>query len=330
MKTTRGKQVVCKTQISGRNTANKLCTELLDGHYWAAENTRLEAWLQRGIDGQFEQLHGPIDEATGCERPAPVPRSPAPARIAVQTHRRQVSNRAMHLPEPQHGAQQHLTGTAQISPAPRIVPNRPRQTLGFSDPRVAGPAYHPGHSHQHSSISYPAVPVPHPLELGSVSPDVYTTPRMPRMSISSRSSNSSQGPPTPGCSNFAGTPPRSAKGSISSTSTSSSTLRGTFQLSQLVDEVELLHIAPNPSQTQTFKVVVRNLKPRTTKKEFNDLLEQKIQTYLHYSEMNLVESRGQLYGEITFKDSEVADRVVRKLNGFRFKDRKLQVQRVGS
>lgn len=73
-----------------------------------------------------------------------------------------------------------------------------------------------------------------------------------------------------------------------------------------------------------------NLKPDTTKKEVNDLLEQKIKKYLQYSEMKLVESRGQSSAEITFKNKEIANHVVHKLDGIRFKERTVQVRSVGS
>jgi len=328
-------------------SADSIWADLLDGYVWRleegivdrhvcrAETAILKACLLQGIDGDYKLLYGPVDAINGCVLPVSVSQSPLPV------HSQRGLQSASPTTKHGRGASFHPISMAHMAPRVCTTRNHPGQPPATTNAWTAGVGYHGRHLPQHSSSSYPAAPAPHPLELGQVSPSFYSTARLPRMSISSRDSKVSQQPLTHDTSTFSrkssvvSTPPRSAKGSISSTSTSSSTLRGTSQLSQLGNDLASLDLEPKadnftnkmiPPSTDSFRVAIGNLKLKTTKKEVNDLLEQKIQMYLHYSEMKLVETKGQLLAEISFKDKDIADRVVHKLNSFRFKDRKLQVQ----
>lgn len=338
-------------------SADSTCTGFLDGHLWPIEDrvvnghawrartTVVQAWLTRGErcpactslsycnHAEYKQLYGPVDPMTGSILPVPVPRS------LVLVHDQGLSQKA--IPVTQHRRGSSLQSKNMTQAVPRLSTTRDYPKQHPANPTnlnawTNGPGHHHRHSPQHSMASYKAVQAPHVLGLGQISPRISDTARTLRMSISSRGSSTSHMPLTPTSSTFSGasstcyTPPRSAKGSISSTSTSSSTLRGVSQLSQSDDDFASLDVEPRPRPTESFKVSMSNLKPDTTKKEVNDLLEQKIKKYLQYSEMKLVESRGQSSAEITFKNKEIASHVVHKLDGIRFKERTVQVRSVGS
>ena len=262
-------------------------------------------------------LHAPVDPNTGFRLPLPGSRD----------------SRVSH----------HGTGPqkiAQISSTRRIVSSSPTSSIQMTSPLIspriferqmaarkppwsAGPFYHTGQPHQVATLSY-AAPLTPLVSEPRLSSHVQT------MSFSSQSSNTSQAPLSPDSfgqsrnSSLAGTPPGMSYGSNPSTLASSTARRCSPRLSQLGSA--LLESRPCTTPRRAFKVVILNLEPKTTRNEINDLLEQSVQAaYLQY-DMKLREINGQIQADVIFNDREIAERVLRNLNGFRHKGRKIMAQ----
>lgn len=272
----------------------------------------------------MKQIYGPVDPVTGYVLPAPVPCPPP-------VQRQRDPYRAVNTIRNQRGASCQPTSMANTGPGLPTTRIDPSQPVINPNAWTNGPGHHHRHAPQGSTVGYHSIPGTQSLNIGPVSPNHYLTARIPRMSVSSRGSTTINPPLTPTSSTFSrgssivGTPPRSAKGSISSTSNSSSTLIGVPQLWQIDANFTSLELEQRSRPNESFTVTMGNLKPKTKREEVNDVLEQSVGTYLQY-EMTLVESREQTCAEITFMDKTIANQVVHSLNDYRFKDRKLQLR----